>query len=62
MVYAAANAVVVGAWNYNPNPDAPCPASLLVGVMTIRLSAPLAGRVVLDVTAGEPVGPGLIPR
>jgi len=60
--YAAASAVVVGAWNYNPNPDAPCPSSLLVGVRTIRLNAPLAGRVILDVVGGEPVGPGLILR
>jgi hypothetical protein len=62
LVYGTANAVVLGAWNYDPNPDAPCPSSLLVGVTTIRLSAPLAGRVILDVVAGEPVGPGLIPR
>jgi hypothetical protein len=62
LVYGTASAVVVGAWNYNPNPNAPCPASLLVGPVTVRLSAPLAGRVILDAASGDPVGPGLIVR
>ena len=61
-MYGTASAVVVGAWNYDPNVNGACPASLLVGPVTVRLSAPLAGRVILDAASGDPVGPGLIGR
>lgn len=57
LVYATASAVVVGGWTYDPNPDAPCAASLILRGATVRLGAPLAGRVILDAAAGVPVDP-----
>jgi hypothetical protein len=47
--------VVVGGWMHDPNPNAPCAASLVSRTATVRLNAPLDGRLVLDAATGQPV-------
>jgi len=46
--------VVVGGWMHNPNPDQPCAAMLVMRKVTVRLTAPLGDRVVLDAATGGP--------
>jgi len=58
LVYETPTAVVVGAWTYNPHPDAPCAASLEMGAVPVRLARPLGHRVVLSVADGRPLAPG----
>ena len=47
--------VVVGGWMHNPQPNAPCAASLVGRTVTVRLAKPLSDRVILDAATGWPV-------
>jgi hypothetical protein len=60
LVYETATAVVVGAWTYDPHPDAPCAASLEVGAVPVTLARPLGHRAVLSVADGRPLAPGYL--
>ncbi len=55
LFYETSTAVVIGSWTYNPHPDAPCPASLIIGSIPVRLARPLGSRVVLSVSDGRPL-------
>jgi hypothetical protein len=58
LVDEAGGAVVVGGWMHDPHPDAPCAAMLVLRTATVTLRAPLAGRVIIDASTGQPVIPG----
>lgn len=58
LVYESAASVIVGAWTYDPHPDAPCAASLEVESLPVRLARPLGHRVVLSVSDGRPLAAG----
>ena len=49
--------VVVGGWIHNPHPGAACLAMLVARTATVALSAPLAGRMIIDASTGQPVKP-----
>jgi hypothetical protein len=53
----ADGAVVVGGWEVDPNPDAPCPAVGVLLTTTVRLRAPVGDRVIIDAWTGQPVTP-----
>jgi hypothetical protein len=55
LVDETASAVVIGGWMHDPDPDAPCAAMLVFRTTTVALSAPLAGRVIIDAVTGQPV-------
>lgn len=55
LVYETSTAVVVGSWTYNPNPNAPCAASLEMETVPVTLARPLGHRVVLSVSDGRPL-------
>ena len=53
----ADGAVVIGGWEVDPTPNAPCAA---VGVLlrtTVRLPAPVGDRVIIDAATGQPATP-----
>jgi hypothetical protein len=63
----ADGAVVVGGWEVDPNPNAPCAAVGVFLTTTVRLPAPVGNRVIIDASTGQPVSPSrallaLIPR
>ena len=53
----ADNAVVVGGWEVDPNPNVPCAAIGISRTTTVRLSAPVGDRVIIDASTGQPVTP-----
>lgn len=55
LVDDAGGAVVAGGWVHNPHPNAACIASLVLRTATVTLAAPLAGRVIIDASTGQPV-------
>jgi len=55
-------AVVIGGWENDPNPDAPCSAVGIVLTTTVRLSAPLGDRVIIDAWTGQPASPAFPAR
>jgi hypothetical protein len=55
LVDETGGAAVVGGWMHDPDLDALCPASLVFRTTTVRLGAPLAGRVIIDASSGQPV-------
>jgi hypothetical protein len=52
---AADGAVVVGGWEVDPNPNAPCAAVGVSLTTTVRLPAPVGDRVIIDASTGQPV-------
>lgn len=55
LVAEVGDVVVAGGWMHDPQPDAACPASLIMRSVTVRLAAPLGDRVILDAATGLPV-------
>ena len=53
----ADDAVVVGGWEVDPNPNVPCAAIGISRTTTVRLSAPVGDRVIIDASTGQPVTP-----
>jgi hypothetical protein len=53
----ADGAVVVGGWEVDPNPNAPCAALGVSLTTTVRLPAPVGDRVIIDASTGQPVAP-----
>ena len=53
----ADGAVVVGGWEVDPNPNVPCVAIGISLTTTVRLSAPVGDRVIIDASTGQPVWP-----
>jgi hypothetical protein len=47
--------VVIGGWMHNPHRNGSCLAMLVLRTATVKLSAPLAGRVIIDAATGQPV-------
>jgi hypothetical protein len=50
----ADGAVVIGGWEVDPHPDAPCAAVGILLATTVRLPAPVGDRVIIDVWTGCP--------
>src|ERR1700722_62420 len=50
----ADGAVVVGGWEVDPNPNAPCAAVGVFHTTTVRLPAPVGDRVIIDASKGGP--------
>ena len=57
----ADGAVVVGGWEVDPHPDAPCAAVGVFLTTTVRLPAPVGDRVIIDASTGQPVTPFAFP-
>jgi len=57
LVAEVGDVVVVGGWIHDPHPPAACPAVLIGTRVTVRLAAPLSGRVILDAATGLPAAP-----
>ena len=57
LVTEADGAVVVGGWEVDPNPNAPCAAMLISLTTTVRLSAPVSDRVIINASTGQPAAP-----
>jgi hypothetical protein len=55
LVAEVGGVVVVGGWIHDPHPGAACPANLIGEDVTVRLAAPLGGRVILDEGTSLPV-------
>jgi hypothetical protein len=53
----ADGAIVVGGWEVDPNPNAPCAAIGILLTTTIRLPAPVGDHVIIDASTGQPVTP-----
>ena len=53
----ADGAVVVGGWEVDPNPNAPCPAVGVFLTTQVRLPAPVGDRVIIDASTGQPATP-----
>jgi hypothetical protein len=53
----AGGAVVIGGWEVDPNPNAPCAAVGVGFSTTVRLPAPVGDRVIIDASTGQPVTP-----
>jgi hypothetical protein len=47
--------VVVGGWEVDPHPNAPCAAVGISLAATVRLSAPVGNRVIINASTGQPV-------
>jgi hypothetical protein len=48
-------AVVIGGWMHNPARSGYCEPMLISRTVTVTLSAPVAGRVIIDAATGQPV-------
>jgi hypothetical protein len=46
---------VVGGWEVDPNPNVPCAAVGVSLTTTVRLTAPVGDRVIIDASTGQPV-------
>lgn len=57
LVAEVGDVVVVGGWIHEPHPPTACAAVLIGTRVTVRLAAPLGGRVILDAATGLPVAP-----
>jgi hypothetical protein len=53
----ADGAVVIGGWEIDPHPNAPCAAVGIILTTTVRLPAPVGDRVIIDAWTGQPVTP-----
>jgi hypothetical protein len=53
----ADGAVVIGGWEVDQNPDAPCSAVGISLATTVRLPSPVGDRVIIDAWTGQPVTP-----
>lgn len=52
-------AVVIGGWENDPNPNAPCAAVGVFLSTTVRLPAPVGDRVIIDASTGQPATPSV---
>jgi hypothetical protein len=50
----ADGAIVIGGWEVDPKPNAPCAAVGISLTTTVRLPAPVGDRVIIDASTGQP--------